>query len=165
MKMKGMLNAKTVRRLTLKNDSRHPRTKPGADPGREISITLFGGSGYIEPFGSKSCPERAPLRIWSNTGVEGGIHETPFILYRNELALTSWKKFKTTSAPPGQGKPGAVFPGPNGLKSVSRRGRIERAMSVSGSRSGAPTYLRIAELIPPSKPVGPRGALGSALTQ
>jgi hypothetical protein len=47
---------------------------PGAPPGIEISMTLFGGKLYTLPAGRSSCAVFAPLRIWRRTGAVGGMN-------------------------------------------------------------------------------------------
>ena len=47
-------------------------------PGMVISMTLFGGKVYTDPFGKSSCDVRAPLRIWRRTGTVGGVNVALF---------------------------------------------------------------------------------------
>lgn len=51
---------------------------PTARAGMVSSTLLFASRPYMLPDGRRSDAFFAPLRIWSNTGTEGGSNETPF---------------------------------------------------------------------------------------
>jgi len=78
---------------------------------------------------------------------------TPLTKNFKRLVSNVISKFKFTSAAPGVGIPGTRV-SLRGWRFVSRSGLVGVDV-VSGSRAGAPEYLRIAEFMPPAKPVGP----------
>ena len=87
----------------------------------------------------------------------GGTKEALLTVNFRSLTLNAMNRFRLTSAAPGIGIPGA--PGlERGWRFVSSIGLVDATSGVvggsgvMGSMIGAVIYLRIAELMPPSKP-------------
>ena len=131
----------------------------------------------MDPSGSNSWGDFEPLKIWSRTGtvrlglkvselvVNGAIPGItvvpPTVNFRSPLALNKTFKLIFTSACPRPWTPGA--PGlVRGRRLVSNIGLLTEE-TVVGSAIGAVLYLKMAELIPPAKPVVPK--FGSARIQ
>ena len=144
-------NSKTWKRRETGKKARTGFPTAAVVRGKDISTTWLGGREYTEPDGSKSCAAWAPLKIWRRTGTVGGVKDTSLIV--NALPLNPMFMARFTSAAPAPATPGGVDPS-RGCSSVSKS-KLLLVSLVTGSTSSAPEYLRIAELIPPSKPGTP----------
>lgn len=107
MKMNRMLLGQSQYHYVMRNKS--PPTGLPMDPlGNDISMTLFGGSTYTEPTGSKLVGVKAPLIICSRTGSVGGVKVAPFMVKWKFVKLKLMSRLRVTSAVPRVGMPGAV---------------------------------------------------------